>query len=726
MHLHHGSGSSVVYLPFLISQTLYLCTGYIFLPALESSYWLGRSRHPFLSSARIADRRHHFPLFSDRNVEDSDVWQKYYGRENWLRPSEGCPNPASETEEEGGKETIRNTAYGDSSFETPSTQFQPDKPLFYDIGFQGVTLNTSELSLRLYSTLMGPFGDDEVLTREHAKHFALKTTALEATKALLKQNGLDFGGHDVIKEPQSRNLSKKGALDSILKQDAGLHILEETLESIYLVQDTYEDPTNSKNGFNSWKEAAQNWTPGQPFNIILRRVPTTLHRDTVEDLLQALDPDGIWRQEALDLGFDQNDLLSPNGDGEIRSISDMAAESLRRVRLSPRDNEQETKPYTGVPKQRGYKVLMASDLDAWWSEMRGLVENGVPQEQAVHAILDSPTVCHVMDALVSHGCLIIDVGDEAAAYFMDIWRTAERAFERIDETSGRFSIPSLNIAADVDFNCVKSTKCQGEECFETRWRKGLKSSAGAFSPGSSFLWTAKDIEALQKASQYLIQVGKAVSRSVLAACTAEVAKTIPFALPSDFDIIKSAQRATDELMDGFLETDESDNESSIPPLRFCRYNNPTADMEAAYKEVEVGGAQIDTSFVTLVPVGRVAGLEVFDESAERWYRPELTAYHHSLETEAINKEAWYARYVICMPGELLQLLSRTEVLASIHRKIRLKGARHSASFLMRCRPIAAIDANRYWGRASNELERECDGQLLSDICNQLQQTEAYR
>ena len=93
--------------------------------------------------------------------------------------------------------------------------------------------------------------------------------------------------------------------------------------------------------------------------------------------------------------------------------------------------------------------------------------------------------------------------------------------------------------------------------------------------------------------------------------------------------------------------------------------------------------------MTLVPVAAISGLEIFDEAANVWLRPELMArktweadrakqgLDTSAQTEKVimfdgdeEKEIelpWHCRYVVAMPGELLQIATRNEVAAAVHR-----------------------------------------------------------
>jgi isopenicillin N synthase-like dioxygenase len=68
----------------------------------------------------------------------------------------------------------------------------------------------------------------------------------------------------------------------------------------------------------------------------------------------------------------------------------------------------------------------------------------------------------------------------------------------------------------------------------------------------------------------------------------------------------------------------------MSPHRLCRYsNNDARDKEKTKGPTrEVFGAHTDSTFITAVPVAAVSGLEVYDEAAEQWYRPEKATRQH--------------------------------------------------------------------------------------------------
>jgi isopenicillin N synthase-like dioxygenase len=147
-------------------------------------------------------------------------------------------------------------------------------------------------------------------------------------------------------------------------------------------------------------------------------------------------------------------------------------------------------------------------------------------------------------------------------------------------------------------------------------------------------------------------------------------------------------------------------------------------------------------FTFKVPVAAVSGLEVFDEGADQWYRPELTARRHwramrvskgddpDAFTETVQEQGgttrilpWYSRYLVLMPGDLLQITSGDEVAAAVHRVVATSQsvARLSAPILLRGRPGTILDCHRYLGGTGRSaLLDSCHGMTIESIHDALQ------
>ena len=145
-------------------------------------------------------------------------------------------------------------------------------------------------------------------------------------------------------------------------------------------------------------------------------------------------------------------------------------------------------------------------------------------------------------------------------------------------------------------------------------------------------------------------------------------------------------------------------------------------------------------------MAKVSGLEIFDEIANKWFRPELRAsdawkneqkkrnQNDSSDLESVsvceNGEEkqltlpWHCRYVVVLPGELLQLCTRNEVPASVHRVVTVtNGAkRFSAPVLLRARPGMKMDVVRYFGslEKAGSLLTECIDMRMEDLHDALQ------
>lgn len=249
------------------------------------------------------------------------------------------------------------------------------------------------------------------------------------------------------------------------------------------------------------------------------------------------------------------------------------------------------------------------------------------------------------------------------------------------------------------------------------------------------------IAALQAAFDLVTSVGKDVVRIAVAASSVENGAYLGKGPGAERDQkIRASLAATllcDELVDdgkplpATAKISHSEGEVSMTPHRLCRYSEEREGEDAAAREVF--GAHTDSSFVTIVPVAAISGLEVYDEEAERWYRPELKARRHWVtEQEARGKDPtllheqsdggdglpWYCRYVAIVPGEHLQLCTRNEVPCAVHRVVAGKGrpARLSAPILLRGRPGTKLDTDRYLGGpGGSPLLESVDGMTMDQI-----------
>ena len=176
---------------------------------------------------------------------------------------------------------------------TESDKVDPKKVEDYNLGIHGESWQTGSLSERMYQAIVNKSslvqqqggGDSNKLPYELQRALALYAmdfTAKEATKAALAQNGLEM----ILTEDE---------------QDQGMW---GDVDSIRIYQNDENDQSASTQLYDSWEEALDEggWKPGQAFDFVVRQVPAKMRELSLDELLQALDPDGSLRQQAKDAG----------------------------------------------------------------------------------------------------------------------------------------------------------------------------------------------------------------------------------------------------------------------------------------------------------------------------------------------------------------------------------------------------------------------------------------
>ena len=99
---------------------------------------------------------------------------------------------------------------------------------------------------------------------------------------------------------------------------------------------------------------------------MVRQVPAKLKEMSLDELVQALDPDGALREEAKEArGDDEGELddealLSAIDDG-ISSLAEMATDNVRRTEEAPRGSTDAENAFSGYDN-RGYRIINRSDL----------------------------------------------------------------------------------------------------------------------------------------------------------------------------------------------------------------------------------------------------------------------------------------------------------------------------------------------------------------------------
>lgn len=640
--------------------------------------------------------------------------------------------------------------------------------IYFDLGVDGQSFQTGQLSKRMFDTLMSaalkrfPPGTTSLPSELETvyKTYAMDITAKEAVKAALEQNGLDIvnlsGDNDAMQD-----IGVWGAIDSVRLPDTEMGKLESNVgESHCTLQLAVEEG---------------GWIPGQAFSFVVRNVPTKLKEIDVADLLKALDPDGSFRAEAKEKG-----MALP--DEEIATLRELGNDSERRSELTPRETNSDDTVYTG-DGSKGYNIMQRSDLTSENIQADGTIKN--------------ESLMHVMDALVNHGCLIVDLADGGTAYedaikMSKMWQTTDSFFESINAEEGTMeSLPTLGRAEGAGSpNAVVGFANYGSMQFlETRIKRDEDGVGGLMPEEVTEIIKEGGVSAMMDSFDAISSVGKDVVRIAVTAAsieydaflndgsdvspekkegtpdppcisglTFEEAELSGVGSSDDEDTtlqaesyaFRAAAHMVNELIDDGTSRASNAEQASVnmTPHRLCRYTSSNENIKpenSSFKETF--GAHADTSFVTVIPVADVSGLEVFDEGADCWLRPELLARKvwemdqkrlgrdPNAQTEEIlvvgndgeNTSVhvpWHCRYLVIMPGELLQLCTRDEVPAAVHRVVTVTNgaSRMSAPVLLRARTGMQMDIRKYFGRPemAGPLLSSCEGMKMEEIHDKLQ------
>lgn len=627
----------------------------------------------------------------------------------------------------------------------------------YDLGINGVSFQTGDLSRRMYDALMSmaqkrfPPGTKIPSELEDVyKLYSMEMTAKEAVKAALDQNGLELA----LEESEEN----QWILDA---------------DSIQLIDPETNEVESAEEVYDSFDAAVEegDWEPGQPFNFVMRNVPARLQEMDISDLLKSLDPSGALRDEAKERGISMPD-------EEIKTLKELGKDSERRTKIAPYEIQDEGSVFKGGDS-KGYAVINRSDLLVDSMNNDG-TENGA-------------TVMHVMDAFVNHGCLVIDLSDGGTTYkdallMSEMWKNTEAFFKYVNKDGELAkSLPPMKAVENIGtqhavagFNSYNDGSMQ---FLETRIVKKQESndSESIIPKEAAAILGSKAVSSNIDAFKVLSAIGKDIVRVSVAATNMEFdgfkngstqfeieSGDLPFISGLTFEEAEvsglnadetdkspyqlasnAALRFVEEVIDDGTCGNQGPehDEVSMSPHRFCRYEGISKEDSKPNENLkEIFGAHTDTSFVTLVPVAATSGLEIFDEDAFMWLRPELLArrvweqekkkrgedtksHTESItildgDTEKQVQLPWHCRYVIAMPGELLQIASRNEIASAVHRVVCVKQgeARLSTPVLLRPRARARMDVERYFGNIDTvgSILKECDGISLQDIYDALQ------
>lgn len=398
---------------------------------------------------------------------------------------------------------------------------------------------------------------------------------------------------------------------------------------------------------------------------------------------------------------------------------------------------------------------------------------------------------HVMDALVSHTCLVVDLTDGGTKFgdaliLSKMWDNASNFFETVGSSDDVLkSLPGMKAAEGAGSpHAMTGFASYGDGSMQFLETRVERDGRNIVPLEITEIMSQEGVQNMVGAFDVLCQLGKDIVRVAVAASNMEydafLGQSSDAEEDSDFPMIsgltfddteiagiadvdsegnyadaarlssEAAVLLADELIDdGKVRADNIDQGSiSMSPHRICRYEGKTGsdDKKTDSKLKETFGAHTDTTFMTMIPVAEVSGLEVFDEGVNKWFRPELLArkvwesdrqkqgLDPTGQTDTVTifdgdeeKEVdlpWYCRYVVAMPGELLQIATRNEVAAAVHRVVSVKGenARISAPVLLRARAGMRMNVPKYFGNieTAGSLLKECNGMKLEDIHNALQ------
>lgn len=338
---------------------------------------------------------------------------------------------------------------------------------------------------------------------------------------------------------------------------------------------------------------------------------------------------------------------------------------------------------------------------------------------------------HVMDALVSHGVLIVDMSDGGSKFddtklLADMWQVTNDFFDKVqDDTVAAELLPGMTTVAETGSQHARV----GYSSFDNGSLKFLETrrerESGDILPKELADVIGTDgVQTISSAFDVITSACKDVVRIVVATCSVEYG-AFQKGNNQGAQASEAANLLVEEVIDdgkpmGVTEIEHSEGTVSMSPHRLGQYSDGS-DGETAAREVF--GAHVDATFITAVPVAATSGLEVYDEDAEKWYRPELKAREiwEAEESEMggdLVNTPWHSRYIAIMAGEQLQIATRNEIPATIHRVVAAKDgpSRLSAPILLRPRPGTKFHTDRYLGGTmGNPLLQECDGKTMEEI-----------
>jgi len=340
------------------------------------------------------------------------------------------------------------------------------------------------------------------------------------------------------------------------------------------------------------------------------------------------------------------------------------------------------------------------------------------------------------DHFARWGFAVVRLDDEGDILRMNhLWKYVVTFFERTSHQDGCVeNIPKLSCVPGSRSPLIKTGYVgypeRGMEFLETRLRlesvphsplhekektdpvdlflpKGIAAILG--DNGDNILRRAVE------AQKMLVSIGREVVLEVMMHALHDI-----FGKTTDLlDVEAAAKKIVKDFVDDgqmlatTVEDAENDGEEAVcmSPHRLCRYsfvpknqNQSDSDSDTARESF---GAHTDTSFLTLVPASKVAGLEIWCENNAgdggdkgMWIKPEALAKENYCQNfNGNNDPSWHDRYLVVMAGEITELLTLGQVPSAVHRVLTVRGAksRYSAPMLMRSRVGAKMDLHKYYG-----------------------------
>jgi hypothetical protein len=696
---------------------------------------------------------------------------------NWVMPSKATTNDGDDTDSdvvdfffENETSVRRPTEQGTETVDT-ARSVGTGTPIYFDVGIDGRMMETGPLSFKMYNAIRARKTMVDIPTRMMYE-LILKTTAKQAVKLTLQQSGLQLAVENDFDD------SGWGTIESIRmeQEDDGI---SSDIPSVTF------DSWDSMLSFSGDGDDKYGWTPGKSFSFILRNVPTYRKAVSLDELLSSLDPDGSLRNQALDAGLIDDFNYDDGDDDEVEEyqpvtcLKELFEDNYRRVQHAPRAVEDRNNVYVGSDNG-GYRLIHANDLLSMVHDINGRLDNNETISRNLLKKYKNITM-HVMDAFVSHGCLLVDVTDggnnqSRANSLHQMWKATESFYHNVaNNKENHTALPSWTSVTEAGSGHAKvgyqSLMNTSMSVLETRQRV----TDGQLLPlETKTLFGTDGYNAMLNSFDVITELCQAAIQIAVGASIMEIGindATIAMA---------GAKRLVHEMVDNgkpvSMVVPNSANNSfpvSMSPHRLLQYgkvqngsnsknSNYNGNMHDA-NDAEIFGAHTDTTFITAVPVAAVAGLEVYDEDAQLWYRPEFAIqqrYHYSdngdnmivEDTAMLLPPPWYTRYVVLMPGELLQISTCNEIPAAVHRVIdgsfstnsdesshplsSSSSIRYSAPVLLRGRSGVVFDCERYFGicppDSSQQLDQqrelsttwpvwtECQNMTMDQIYNSLQ------